>query len=206
MHWESSETVSRLLYMLHQSKIYCQRCNSVSTSWLCPLPKQWPWSMDLVHTSGCAGADCVSPVIWTIRASDLELRFINVILSLSGLWCSPSLAAVSKGGFLTVFRLSTWEDRLGPWASWAHLSPSVSSGAAFLFHGPHLQLMEAMVCFCPNPLLDGWGDVVNSLVWGILLVSKCRLKMRRAWRHFCLIGNGHDKPVIWINCSLASEV
>lgn len=103
--------------MLQQSKIYCQCCNSVSASCLCPLSKQWPWSMDIVHTSGCAGADCGRPAMWTIRASGLELRFINVILSLSGLWCSPSLAAVSKGGVLTVFGLSIWEDRLGPCAS-----------------------------------------------------------------------------------------
>lgn len=155
--------------MLHQSKTYCQPCNSVSSSQPCPLPKHWPWAADMLCTSGCAGA--VSNKAQWFCTKVYKSRSFSICL-----FCGAALVWQTE---LTVvfflfsgcpLRTASFPGLLSHLLYFQEL-PSSSLG---------LQLMEALVCFCPNLLLAGWGDTVNFLVWGIPLMPKCRLKMRKS--------------------------
>lgn len=162
--------------MLHQSKIYCQCCNSVATTWLCPLPKQWPWSMDILHTSGCAGADFVSPVTVNSKAqwfgTEVYKRHALFIWSVM----QPQSGSCKWGWFSYCFQAVHLKGQAGTMGF-----PGLTS---------HLPLLQAM------PSADGSNGLFLSKStpcwmrghcrhWGIPLMSKWRLKMRkRAWRHF----------------------
>lgn len=189
VHWESAENKLYPGFSICYTKVKC----SASAATLYPaagrahsqgsdlvyggterLGLRWCWLCELCHW------EQEGPVIryWRLETP--------LFLCLSALWCSLSLAAGSKGGFLTIFRLSTWKDRLEPWAS-------LGCSLTFCIFRSCPPLPQAM------PSADGSNDLFLSKStscgmrghWKLPSEGnpphppKCRLKMRkRAWRHF----------------------